>query len=249
MKFKECPVCKIQITNQGFKNHIKSCNGKLSWYVRKKNNLPINSINNKKYDLKNYNWEKIQTYYNDNHTFMDVCREFKCNTTLLSTASKQGLFVTRSRSDTARLRSKYKNLEHSKENKEKISSGMRKAVLEGRQKTLKPYGKFCKIFHHISWLGNEEILHGGWELKVALFLDSKKIKWNKPRNSFTYVWLNKKHEYFPDFFLKDYQNYIEVKGQKTERDEAKWSQFSEKLLILDHKHINNLEDFFSFTNK
>lgn len=244
METKECPVCKIQITNRGFKNHTKSCKGKLSWFVRKRNNLPIAPVNNKKYNLTDYNWEEMQKYYNNNHTFMEVCKEFNCNTTLLSSAVKSGLFVSRKRSDTARKRGNYDNLKISEELKEKISASMRKAVLEGRQKTPKPYGKFCKIFHHISWLGNSEILQGGWEYKVALFLDNKKIKWLKPKHSFTYEWLNKKHEYFPDFFLEDYKSYVEVKGQKTERDEAKWAQFPKKLLILDQRHIKNLEKFF-----
>jgi hypothetical protein len=44
----------------------------------------------------------------------------------------------------------------------------------------------------------------------------------------------KSHRYFPDFYLPETEEYIEIKGYKTERDEAKWKYFpkDKKLTIL-----------------
>lgn len=36
--------------------------------------------------------------------------------------------------------------------------------------------------------------------------------------------------------------YVEVKGYKTDRDEAKWSHFPERLVVIDSKLIHNLDE-------
>ena len=122
---------------------------------------------------------------------------------------------------------------------------MRKAVLEGRQKTPRPYGTYGTTICHVSWLGNEEVLHGGWELKVAKYMDERKINWSKSKEHFTYIFEEKEHEYFPDFYLKDYDLFIEVKGQTMPKDLEKWKQFPRKLQIIDNKSIKDLPQFFS----
>jgi len=85
-------------------------------------------------------------------------------------------------------------------------------------------------------------LKGSWELKTAKWLDSQSIKWENESQSFPYIWNGKEHRYFPDFYLNDLNVYIEVKGYKTERDEAKWSYFPETLIVIDKKYINQLNE-------
>jgi hypothetical protein len=43
--------------------------------------------------------------------------------------------------------------------------------------------------------------------------------------------------YTPDFFLLEQNLYIEVKGYKVLRDEARWSQFPFKLKVLGEKIV------------
>lgn len=62
-------------------------------------------------------------------------------------------------------------------------------------------------------------------------------------NYFEYNWNEAVHKYFPDFYLIDSNTYIEVKGYKTERDEAKWKNFPEKLIILQENEINEIIKF------
>jgi hypothetical protein len=47
--------------------------------------------------------------------------------------------------------------------------------------------------------------------------------------------------YCPDFYVYDWDIFIEVKGYKTELDEIKWSQFEEKIEIWDKKKLNDLD--------
>lgn len=71
-------------------------------------------------------------------------------------------------------------------------------------------------------------MQGTWELRFAIWCDKNNIIWEKNKKSFTYTYKNKNHLYFPDFYLKDIDKYIEIKGYATERDLAKWEQFPKK---------------------
>jgi hypothetical protein len=88
-------------------------------------------------------------------------------------------------------------------------------------------------------------LKGSWELKTAQWLDSLNVIWENETNPHDYFWNEGWHKYFPDFFLPYYNSYIEVKGYKTNRDEAKWNQFNDKLIIIDKRNINKLNEFQS----
>lgn len=239
---KLCTNCNCHITANNYNKHINKCNGNPSWFIRKHNSMPINSPGIK---ISERNWSEIQRFYDTGKTFKDVMDQYNLSSSSVTRAVNQGLFKTRPIRETKLLKGTLYGNKHSTETKNKISNSMRKAVLEGRQKTPKPYGTYGCTVHHTSWLGNEEILHGGWEKKVAEYLDSKQINWLKSKTSFTYTWNNSLHEYFPDFYLIDYNVYIEVKGQKTEKDEAKWSQFPETLYIIDRSTINKLDTFFN----
>jgi hypothetical protein len=236
---KQCSTCNCLISNNNFNKHTKICNGKPSLYVRHSNGMLVKKIK----DIATLNWTEIQTYYDNKHTYRDVCIKYNLSTVAVSNAIKKGYFISRSRVATARIRGSYDNKIVSEETRAKLSQSMRKAVLEGRQRTPRPYGEKCNHYNHISWLGNKEHLHGGWEKIVAEFLDEQKIKWCKSKKSFTYFWQNKEHEYFPDFYLEEYSVYIEVKGCKVERDKAKWSSFPEKLLVIDKDSIYNLKQY------
>ncbi|GJQ43998.1 MAG: hypothetical protein JETCAE03_34960 [Ignavibacteriaceae bacterium] len=99
----------------------------------------------------------------------------------------------------------------------------------------------CKKIDYISLIAGKVKLDGSWELKVAQYLDENKINWKRNKQRFDYINLkNKKSTYCPDFYLKDEDKFIEVKGYKTDLDECKWSQFPEKLEIWDKKRLKEL---------
>lgn len=75
-------------------------------------------------------------------------------------------------------------------------------------------------------------LYGKWELNYAKWLDKNNIKWRRVTETFQYEYQGKIRRYTPDFYLIDSHEYIEIKGYKTKKDEAKWKQFPMKLKIL-----------------
>jgi hypothetical protein len=242
-----CKHCDCPITSNNIKKHEDVCKGNPSWFVRKSNDLKIHYELSKKKNVDVYDWSEIQKYYDDNHSYREVLKNFNFSSQFLSRAVKEGKLKTRSKAETARLRGKYKNLILPKSQKENISKGIAKAISEGKIKHRSDGHRLYKIYHHISWLGNEETLHAGWELKVAKYMDEQKIHWCKSKEHFTYVFEGQNHEYFPDFYLKDYDLFIEVKGRMKPNDLEKWKQFPKKLLIIDQKTIKNLPQFFSTT--
>lgn len=71
---------------------------------------------------KKYNWEEIQKFYNDNHTWRDICEEFGCASGTINAAIKRGDLTIRSKSESQRLYLKLNgSRKHSEETKNKIS--------------------------------------------------------------------------------------------------------------------------------
>lgn len=126
----------------------------------------------------------------------------------------------------------------------KHSASMKLAVLNNPDSYTK--NNVCGRVKNIEY--NGAVLKGQWELTVAKWLDSQLIRWENEPAGFPYTWKESTHLYYPDFFLPDYNVYIEVKGYKTERDDAKWTQFPNTLVVIDSKTIHSLtnrriEDF------
>jgi len=78
-------------------------------------------------------------------------------------------------------------------------------------------------------------LKGSWELETAKWLDRQNIKWTTVKEGFDYFWENSLHTYYPDFYLPEYNMFIEVKGYERERDKAKWSVVNNLIVIKKHE--------------
>lgn len=70
-----------------------------------------------------------------------------------------------------------------------------------------------------------EKFQGTWEVNFAKQLDFLNIKWIRPLEKFDYIFNNEIHKYIPDFYLPEYDLYIEIKGYPTEKDFIKWNNF------------------------
>ena len=81
---------------------------------------------------------------------------------------------------------------------------------------------------------------GSWEVTFAKYLDNLNIKWERPNKKFDYIYNNDNHKYLPDFYLPDYNLYIEIKGYPTQRDFCKWEQFTDNLDIYFGDDLYNL---------
>ena len=129
---------------------------------------------------------------------------------------------------------KERSVEWHKENGKRISESIQKKVEEGTWHT-----SLAKNMH-IEYNGVD--LHGSWELAYAKYLDFNNIKWVRNKDSFLYVYEEKQRRYTPDFYLLDAEEYVEIKGFKTNKDIAKWKQFpsDKKLKILMKAELKEL---------
>lgn len=80
-----------------------------------------------------------------------------------------------------------------------------------------------------------------WEIDTAKYLEKLGIKWtHQIEKPFEYEWAGKKRLYYPDFYLEEYDRYIEVKGRIWHggtREKSKWSQVP-ALIVIKVKEIN-----------
>ena len=82
-------------------------------------------------------WKKIQEYYDDNHTWEDVIKNFKMADKTLIKAIKNKLFKTRTRSQAIKISYIKKPRIHSEETKKRISNARKKYLIEHPDKV--PY--------------------------------------------------------------------------------------------------------------
>ena len=120
--------------------------------------------------------------------------------------------------------------------KEKASAAMKKAVENNPESyTSSNRGRVKQIEYH----GLK--FHGNWELTFYKYCEENHIKCERSSQSFPYYWNNSFHSYFPDFYLPDFAVWIEIKGYKTERDDAKWNQFPLKHAVIMKEEIKSIE--------
>lgn len=81
---------------------------------------------------------------------------------------------------------------------------------------LREGGGYSKVYEYKSKNGDVYKLNKD-EIEVAKVLDILNIKWVRNKKGFEYTDLkNKKRKYYPDFYIEDYDFYIEYKGYVTE---------------------------------
>lgn len=116
-------------------------------------------------------------------------------------------------------------------------------TIETRKRMSEKRIAYLESSPHISWfeISNGERLikvQGTWEKRVAEWLNSNSIKWDRRPVRF------KHRKYTPDFWLPEHGVYIEVKGWLSDRDINKMrdviSETSIKILILQRKELDNL---------
>jgi hypothetical protein len=121
--------------------------------------------------------------------------------------------------------------------KERIQIGMKRAVKEHSESyTANNVSGRTPIIIY-----NGFRLKGTWELETAKWFDRNNIKWTNIFSGFEYEWNGTTHLYFPDFYLMDFDRYVEVKGYERERDIAKWAVVKD-LIILKKNEIQQIKN-------
>lgn len=142
----------------------------------------------------------------------------------------------------------------------KKNINIRKKTLRGpRVQTEETRSKLSKIrsilletggrggFRDIKWyrvrniLDEEFVLRGSWEQKTALWLNKNGVVW-KRKIYIPYTIGKRTRTYTPDFFLPEYNTYLEVKGYFSEVDKRKMTAVAKTIPVkmLFKKHIDLL---------
>lgn len=124
----------------------------------------------------------------------------------------------------------------SEEQKKEHSNLMKKVVLENPESysSQNVNGRIKKYEF------NGMTFDGKWELKVAECLVNENIEFTNIIEPIEYEFNGNEHSYFPDFYLPDFDLYIEVKGLVREKDPYKWSAVP-NLVIFKQTEIKRLD--------
>ena len=254
----DCPKCKDSISKYCFTRHLRTCKG-IFHNRRKDPNKKIKYSGlqvkekiicdkcKKEFSLKGFKTHYWRSHtkqgkkFNPNSGYINGTREI-WNKGLTSKTDERVKKINDKLKDgykSGRLISKLKGKKLSKKTKRKISISMQLAVKEGRQKTPKP-GGICDTFKIKNLFNEEQHIQGSWEKKAVEFFNNNKINWERNNKGFKYKFEKIERTYFPDFYLKDLDIFVEVKGYETKKDKAKWKYFPLKLIILRKKEIESL---------
>lgn len=126
----------------------------------------------------------------------------------------------------------------SDEHKEKIALSKKALYATGWE----PVCGRCKKYEYTSPIAGNIKVDGRWELFTAHYLDSLGVQWSRNRKRFSYIKPDgSTSTYQPDFYVHDWNSYLEVKGYETDLDHSKWSQFPHKLLVWKRETINSIK--------
>lgn len=181
-----------------------------------------------------------QTVKNNLAEFNNLIREGKATRKVSNQYIKSketGVSYELSEQTRQKLRDIGKHRRHTDDTKKRISNSMSRVAKEHPEKY--SLSQIHKRTKHFTYKGFR--IDGTWELIVAQYLDNENIKWTKKVRCFEYDWLGKKHNYYPDFYLPDYDKYIEVKGYETPRDIAKY-KVVDNLIIIKVNEINSIKN-------
>lgn len=145
------------------------------------------------------------------------------------------VFANETKAKIAQTKERNGTFKHSEESKQKLSETMKRVVKEKPESyTSANRGRTKQILYDgVKFQGN-------WELIFYKWCEDNGVKCVRNTTGFPYTWHGER-TYFPDFYLPEFNTYVEVKGFKTERDEAKWKYFPNNLLKVFKEDIIKIQ--------
>lgn len=128
------------------------------------------------------------------------------------------------------------------EGREKKKEKLRIAINKRYENGWNPRCGRAKKYIYESPIAGKIQVDGLWELAVAKYLDSINVKWERNEKRFAYVnLLGKISKYKPDFYIFNWNTFLEIKGCERELDKCKWNQFKEPLKIWKKEDLIELK--------
>lgn len=208
----ECQICRKLITKNNIARHENACN------KPKVKIVDVNFVDGRK------NKKGIKTGRKGTNQYTKAV-ELGLPNPIVSEETKLKMIETRRNNG---------NFYWSDEAKANLSNSMKLAVLKYPESySSGNRGRVKQITY------NGVRFQGGWELSFYQWCENNEIHVERSTDWFEYNY-DGIRKYFPDFYLPTYSTYVEVKGYKTDKDEAKWNQFPKPLLIIERKEINQI---------
>lgn len=205
-----CPHCNEEFSKKGICNHI------FLQHTDKGKDYKNNKFSNESVKLK-MGWSRGLTKETDNR--------------VKKAAEQQKEFYS-----TGKFKHPFLGRNLTAEHKEKLSIAQSNLIESGGGSN---NFKHVKYYKNINIIGDEYSLRGGYELKISNWLNEKNILWTKG-NNFKYKINGVNKTYVPDFYLPEFDYYLETKGYYPEKDKIKMK------LVLEQNDIN-LEIIFKDT--
>jgi hypothetical protein len=105
-----------------------------------------------------------------------------------------------------------------------------------REKKMSPFGRKMGNYKNFYY-------ESQWELAFIKFCLTNDIQIERNKKGFTYWYQDKKHKYYPDFYLPEVDQYVEIKNGyllKREKEQEKIKQFVYKLDVYTDERMKDI---------
>jgi hypothetical protein len=100
-----------------------------------------------------------------------------------------------------------------------------------------------KKYDYTSPIAGKIKVDGTWELRTAKYLDKLNVEWSRNKTRFPYTRPDgKESTYQPDFYVKNWNAFLEIKGYETDLDRAKWDQFPHTLFVWKKDKMTSIDN-------
>ena len=182
-----------------------------------------------------YDWNVIKEDYDKGMSQRDLIRKYGMSSRTLHKAGKKGLIQFRTKIAAGKL---YYSTHPPTVHTEEFTEECRIRILKRYEDGWMPKAGRCNKYTYISEIAGTVSLDGTWELQTAQWLDENRLSWRRNTKKFPYYDdSGKLRNYTPDFWIEDWNSYLEVKGYETALDRAKWRYFPYKLLVWKKKEL------------
>lgn len=237
MKKIKCEKCNTDIICGNYSRHVRVCNGIPPKPKNKNKKIEISKewlLDNGNYKCpycKNeYKPMGINYHIWKMHT--DEGKNFNPNMGYVKGSRKgigKGKHVSEATRKKLSIALKGKSHKHTQETKDKLSLKRIEYLENNDQYTL-----WFKVTN-----GKREInVQGTWEKRFAEYLNNKNIKWDR-----FHIKYEGHRRYTPDFYLPEYNIYIEVKGWMKDRDIDKMKRFLNDNKDCDIRLVDDIKIF------
>jgi hypothetical protein len=174
-----------------------------------------------------YDWNKIQEYYDTGNSWRNVIDEFGVSSAALQKAKKRGDFKTRTRTEASKISlAKYGPPRMGPEARKRLSIAQSTNNRGGKSKW---------------YLVSNQLVQGTWERDLAIKMNLLNIKWNKLKTGkdvWPYVIDGNIRNYTPDFYLEEFDVYLDPKGywwgnDKHKIEEVRRQHSNKRLIIIE----------------